>query len=210
MLIDLSILKRVNYYNLANIQTRNNETTNRSLMFEFNKKAESDLEAIRSDEVNQVFDQYFSDVYKFVLFRVGDTLLAEDISSETFLRLLETVQKRDVRKSKAKGWLFTTASHIIMDHLREKYKKPQVELEEHVASVEEGVVDQVAAILRDEHIRENLATLSMEQQEVLNLRFNLDYSIQETAELMGKNENAIKQLQYRAITTLKNKISVTK
>jgi len=179
-------------------------------MFEFNKKTGSDLEPLSSDEVNQVFDQYFSDVYKFVLFRVGDALLAEDIASETYLRLLEAVQKRGVQKNKVKGWLFTTASHIIVDHLREKYKKPQIELEEHVASTEESVADQVAALLRDEHLRENLMALSLEQQEVLNLRFNLDYSIGETAELMGKNENAVKQLQFRAITTLKNKLSVTK
>lgn len=179
-------------------------------MFEFNKKADTDLERLSSDEVNKVFDRYFSDVYKFVLFRIGDALLAEDVASETYLRLLEAVQKGSVRKLKVKGWLFTTASHIIVDHLREKYRKPQVELEEDVVSEGASVADQVATILRDETIRENLSRLSLDQQEVLNLRFNLDYSIQETAELMGKNENAIKQLQFRAITTLKNKLSVTK
>lgn len=200
---------RLLYLNQIDLFTTK-KSASRHVMFNLKKNGEERFEELQADEVNQVFDLYYADVFRYVKFRISDPSLAEDIASETYLRLLEAIQKRSIQKSKVKGWLFTTASHIIVDHLREKYKKPEVELQEHVSDNEASVTEQVDAILRNENIQQGLSTLSVEQQEVINLRFNLAYSIQETAEIMGKNDNAIKQLQYRAITTLKNKLMVIK
>jgi len=71
-----------------------------------------------------VYDQYFSEVYRYVFYRVGDQILAEDIASDVFVRLLEAVQAGNSPKTNLKGWLIGTASHAVTDHLRRKYRRP--------------------------------------------------------------------------------------
>ena len=80
--------------------------------------------------IGAVYDQYFSEVYRYVLYRIGDPTLAEDIASDVFVRLLEAAQGKRAPQTNLKGWLIGTASHVVMDHLRKKYRRPEEELSE--------------------------------------------------------------------------------
>ncbi len=76
------------------------------------------LRQFDSQAIGAVYDQYFSEVYRYVLYRIGDQTLAEDITSDAFIRLLETVQAGRAPHSNLKGWLIGTASHLVADHFR--------------------------------------------------------------------------------------------
>jgi RNA polymerase sigma-70 factor (ECF subfamily) len=154
-----------------------------------------------------VYDRYFPDVYRFVYYKVNDEQVAEDISSDVFVRLLEAVKKQRGPKDNLKGWLLSTASNAVADHFRQVYRKPTEELSERMP-------DEEAPTLREaidhreqvDTVHDAYAELTPDQQNVLALRFGDGYSLQETADLMQKKVNAVKALQFRALAALQRNI----
>jgi RNA polymerase sigma-70 factor (ECF subfamily) len=164
------------------------------------------LQSLDAQAIGAVYDQYFSEVYRYVLYRMGDQGLAEDIASDVFVRLLETVQNGQPPRTSIKGWLIGTASHIVTDHLRKKYRRPEEKLPESVKDSGTSVSSEVDQREQNRIFKEAYAQLTPEQQDVLALRFGQGYSLDETAIFMNKNVNAIKALQFRALATLQREI----
>jgi RNA polymerase sigma-70 factor, ECF subfamily len=164
------------------------------------------LDGLDSKAIGAVYDQYFSEVYKYVLYRVGDTTLAEDIASDVFIRLLEAVKNGRGPDTNLKGWLIGTASHVVMDHLRKKYRRPEDELPESLPDLEPGPASEVDQREQNSLVRGAYLKLTPEQQDVLALRFGQGYSLEETASRMDKNINAVKALQFRALAALQREI----
>jgi RNA polymerase sigma-70 factor (ECF subfamily) len=152
----------------------------------------------------QLYDRYVDTVFRFVYFRINDRALAEDFTSETFLRALRrigtiTYQGRDIG-----AWFITIARNIVLDHLKSARHRLELttadtlEGKEHAQSTETAVLD----ILQSERLMEAVAKLGDEQRECVMLRFVQGLSVSETAGVMGKNDGAIKALQHRAVRKL--------
>jgi RNA polymerase sigma-70 factor (ECF subfamily) len=168
--------------------------------------------------ITDAHQRYFPEIFRYARYRVGDELLAEDIASEAFTRLLEACQMgRGPRKS-LRGWLIGTASNLVNDHLRHRYNYPTESLmEQHdlhpgveplnSASADEGSPLQYTENSeRQQALRAALAKLTVDQQQVIALRFGAGYSLEETALMMDKKANAIKALQFRALAALRRTI----
>lgn len=153
-----------------------------------------------------LYDRYVDRVYRFVLYRVsGDNALAEDITSEVFVRALRkmktfTWQGRDVG-----AWFLTIARNLVLDH----FKSGKFRLEMPGADLGDGsredVVDpedQALSRVSQADLYRAIRRLGNEQQEVIYWRFLQSYSVAETAAAMDKTEGAIKALQYRAVKAL--------
>lgn len=166
----------------------------------------ANLQRLDEQSVGAVFDQYFSEIYRFVLYRVGDPALAEDFASDVFIRLLEAVKAARGPESNLKGWLIGTASHIVTDHFRKKYRHPEDEIPTSLRDVQPDIPAQIEHREQNTAVRDAMARLTAEQQHVLSLRFGQGYSLEETAHLMNKNANAIKALQFRALAALQREI----
>jgi len=164
------------------------------------------LRSLDSQTIGAIYDQYFSEVYRFVLCRIGDQTLAEDIASDVFIRLLEAVQNGRGPETNLKGWLIGTASHVVTDHLRRKYRRPEDELPESLPDLEPGPASEVDQREQNRLVRGAYSKLTNEQQTVLALRFGQGYSLEETAVYMDKNVNAVKALQFRALAALQREI----
>ena len=152
----------------------------------------------------QLYDRYVDTVFRFVYFRVNDRALAEDFTSETFLRALRrigtiTYQGRDIG-----AWFITIARNIVLDHLKSARHRLElttadtVEGKEHAQSTESAVLD----VLQSERLMAAVRQLGDEQRECVMLRFVHGLSVSETAQVMGKNDGAIKALQHRAVRKL--------
>jgi RNA polymerase sigma-70 factor (ECF subfamily) len=152
----------------------------------------------------EIHDQYYPEVYRYVRYRLDDEQLVEDITSEVFLRLLEVFSKKPGSIREIKPWLMGTASNLVFDHLRLKYRRGAEDLEDHEdlpdEHLTEDVVDQT---LRDGVLREVFKELTEDQQHVLSLRFSQGLSVDETARTVHKSVNAVKVLQFRAMATLR-------
>lgn len=180
--------------------------TGTNAMTTTNEQSAARLGGLDSQAIGAVYDQYFSEVYRFVLYRVGDQTLAEDIASDVFVRLLEAVNKGSGPSSNLKGWLIGTASHVITDHLRKKYRRPEQEIPDSLPDMSPGPASETDQRETNRLVRGAYDKLTAEQQEVLALRFGAGHSLEETASQMNKNVNAIKALQFRALAALQREI----
>lgn len=166
-------------------------------------EAMSQIRRLDPIALGALHDRHFPELFRYARYRLGDSAVAEDTVSETFVRLLEAAQAGRVPRSSLRGWLFGTLRHVVDDHFRAAYRRPQEDLG-HAKLVDDLVPDGLveAEELRQE-VRRALRRLTGEQQHVLALRFGGGYSLEETAALMGRNSNAIKALQFRALQTLR-------
>jgi len=165
------------------------------------------LQKLDSQVIGAVYDRYFTDVYRFVFYRLNDGQVAEDISSDVFVRLLEAVKKRRGPQTNLKGWLLATASHVVADYLRQIYRRPTDELSEDMPNGNASTLtDEIERREKVDSVQQAYALLTPEQQNVLALRFGDGYSLEETARVMEKNVNAVKALQFRALAALQRNI----
>jgi RNA polymerase sigma-70 factor (ECF subfamily) len=176
-------------------------------MYTYDETGEmDDLRELDAQAVGGVYDRYFPEVYRYVLYRIGDKTSSEDIASDVFMRLLEAAQDGRGPQANLKGWLIGTASHAVADHLRRKYRRPVEAISESLPDDGPGLQAEIDAREQNRTVQQAYAQLTSEQQNVLALRFGQGYSLQETASLLKKNVNAVKALQFRALTALQRQI----
>ncbi|HET8660488.1 MAG TPA: sigma-70 family RNA polymerase sigma factor [Micromonosporaceae bacterium] len=155
-----------------------------------------------------IYDRYLDTIFRFIYYRVGDRQLAEDLAADTFLRALRNIGSFTWQGRDPGAWLVTIARNRVADH----YKSGRYRLEISTGdlletdreargpegSPESAVVDHLTNVTLLNAVKQ----LNPEQQECIVLRFLQGFSVAETAQAMGKNEGAIKALQYRAVRTL--------
>ena len=154
----------------------------------------------------ELYDRYVDVVYRYVQYRVSSTALAEDLTSETFLRALRRITSYTWQGRDFGAWLVTIARNLIADHYKSGRYRMEVATSDLVEAgadrSEEGPEGEVLAGLTNAVVLDAVKQLNSEQQECIALRFLQGMSVAETAQIMGKNEGAIKALQYRAVKTL--------
>ena len=154
----------------------------------------------------ELYDRYVDLVYRYIYFRVGSVALAEDLTSETFLRALRRLPSYQWQGRDFGAWLVTIARNLVADHYKSGRYRLEVTTDDIVgaaaAATTDGPETEVLASLTNATLLEAVKRLGAEQQECIVLRFLQGLSVAETALAMGKNEGAIKALQYRAVRTL--------
>ncbi len=156
--------------------------------------------------IADLHDRYYPDVYRYVLYRLGDLETAEDIVSDVFVRLLEAARAGRGPHHSLRGWLLGTAHHLVMDHFRRFYAGRETRLGEDFPSAAEDPARAMESNEQRRAVQSAMTRLTQEQQHVLALRFGGGYSLEETAGLMGKKANAIKALQFRALAALRRSL----
>jgi len=158
------------------------------------------------DAFASLYDRYVERVYRFVLYRVhGDTALAEDITSEVFLRALRKIKGFTWQGRDVGAWFLTIGRNLVLDHFKSGRARLEVLGIENPVAVDDRVLDaEDAALSRvsTQDLYKAIQQLGTEQQEVIYWRFLQGYSVAEAAAAMGKTDGAIKALQYRAVKAL--------
>jgi RNA polymerase sigma-70 factor (ECF subfamily) len=151
----------------------------------------------------EIYERYFPAIYQFVRLRVEDRQVAEDISGEVFVTLIDAFGNRKGPRHSLRAWLFQVARNEIFAVYGKTRHFRTTTLDEWVSVTEDDMEVDFIRSLDAERARRALQMLAPEQQEVLLLRFGEGLSLQETADVMGKNVGAIKSLQFRAVDTLR-------
>jgi RNA polymerase sigma-70 factor (ECF subfamily) len=161
-------------------------------------------QAGEADAFGELYDRYVDLVFRYIYYRVGARALAEDLTSETFLRALRRISSFTWQGRDVGAWFVTIARNLIADH----YKSGRYRLEVATADMldadqaEDGPEAAVLDSITNATLLDAVKELNPEQQECIVLRFLQGMSVAETALAMGKNEGAIKALQYRAVRAL--------
>lgn len=151
-----------------------------------------------------LYDKYVDVVFRYVLFRVGDRELAEDVTSETFLRALRRISSVTYQGRDVGAWFVTIARNLVLDHVKSSRFRLEVTTAEVDDSgrVEAGPEQQVLAGAIRSALLECVRQLGDDQRECIVLRFLQGLSVAETAVVMARNEGAVKALQHRAVRRL--------
>ncbi|GAC1443168.1 MAG: sigma-70 family RNA polymerase sigma factor [Mycobacteriales bacterium] len=159
-----------------------------------------------SEAFGELYDRYVDLVYRYIYYRVGTAQLAEDLTSETFLRALRRISSFTWQGRDVGAWFVTIARNLIADHYKSGRYRLEMTTEDIVETgsklVQDGPENAVLEALQNKILLEAVKQLNAEQQECIVLRFLQGLSVAETAQAMGKNDGAIKALQYRAIRSL--------
>ena len=161
------------------------------------------------DAVARLFDRYYDAVYRYAYARLGNVADAEDAAAETFTAMVRSLPRFRWRGVPFEAWLFRIAMSKVVDVARHRARVrvvgPQPLVPE--ADPDPGVAPEHVAALRE--VRRELVAaiehLPRDQRDVVMLRFFAGRSIRETAEILQRSEGAIKQLQFRALATLRRR-----
>lgn len=157
-----------------------------------------------ADAFGMLYDHYHTSVYRFIYYRIGSVALAEDLMSETFFRALRSMGSFRWQGKDFGAWLMTIARNLTADHYKSGRTRLEFATEDMTAhdSPTEGPENAVLASLTNEKLLTALGELPTEQQECLIMRFLQGLSIAETAQVLGRSDGAVKQLQLRGVRNL--------
>ena len=156
---------------------------------------------------SKIYDQHIDKIYRFIFLKVSSQEIAQDLTSETFLRGWESF-KNGTKIENPQAFLYKIARNLVTDHYREKGKARVVSAE--YASIIDPREDiEEAAVLRSDinTIRLALANLKEDYQNVIIWHYLDDLPIQEVAKLLDRTEEATRVLLSRALTSLRKKLA---
>ncbi len=162
------------------------------------------IEAAQADPARfaELYENNFERVYAYIVRRVVDRPETEDLTAEVFHHALANLKKYEWRGIPFAAWLFRIAANLISDRWQKRKREQSIDEPEQIESIQGGTAE-LEEVERKATLFRLVDTLPAEQQRVIVLRFVEQKSIKEVARGMRKTEGAVKQLQFRALTTLR-------
>ena len=169
------------------------------------ERAKKDPEAF-----GELYEKNYSKIFSYILKRVADLDIAQDVCAETFLKVLKNIWKFRWRNIHFSAWLYRIANNEIANHYR-KNKKKKVPLEKipeptSAIDLEEELMEAQDKLKNHEDFlkaQEKISKLPVKYQEVIILRFFEKKQIKEISEILGKKEGTVKSLLHRGIDQLR-------
>lgn len=162
-------------------------------------RSQSDPEAFRA-----LYEKYFKRIFLFVLHRVGDKQAAADISSQVFLKALLNINRFKFRGLPFSAWLFRIALNECNDYFRKNHRHRIVTIEDHIV---ENLHEELTENSREDDLRKRLPQilqmLSVDELQLIELRFFEQRPFKEVADIIGITENNAKVKVYRALQKMR-------
>src|SRR5919109_4066380 len=160
------------------------------------------------EALEELYLLHFDRIYSYLHMSVGNRHDAEDLTTQTFVKMLESIGKFRWRSAPFSAWLFRIAHNLAMDHFRaNKRWQPEEEVPEPEPPEESAAEEEALESIGRRSMLELIEDLSREQQQVLTLKFVFNFSNGEAATILGKTEGAVKSLQHRALASLQKQIT---
>ena len=151
---------------------------------------------------------HFDRIYSYLHLSVGNRHDAEDLTTQTFLKMLESIKRFRWQSAPFSAWLFRIAHNLAMDHFRASRRwQPEEEVPEPHGEEEPSAEAEALQLIGRQSMLELIENLSQEQQQVLTLKFVFNFPNAEVATILDKTEGAVKSLQHRALASLQKRIS---
>jgi RNA polymerase sigma-70 factor (ECF subfamily) len=159
------------------------------------------------DALEDLYLLHFDRIYSYLHMSVGNRHDAEDLTTQVFLKMLESIGKFRWRSAPFSAWLFRIAHNLAMDHFRaNKRWQPEEEVPEPDPGERSAAEEEALESIGRQSMLEMIGKLSHEQQQVLTLKFVFNFSNAEAATILDKTEGAIKSLQHRALASLQRQL----
>src|SRR5881227_2243777 len=181
------------------------------------QKKESETKRVRAlvdraqkgdrDALEELYLIHFDRIYSYLHVSVGNRHDAEDLTTQTFLKMLEKIGTFTWQSAPFSAWLFRIAHNLAMDHFRARRRwQPEEEVPEQPGEEEPSAELTAMQTIGRESMLKLIDRLSPEQQQVLTLKFVFNLPNAEVAAILDKTEGAIKSLQHRALVSLQKQV----
>jgi RNA polymerase sigma-70 factor (ECF subfamily) len=160
------------------------------------------IEAAQRDprQFAELYEQNFERVYAYIVRRVCDRSEAQDLTSEVFHQALANLRHFEWRGVPFAAWLYRIASNAIVDHAKRLAREQTGSPTDHADETDLEEIEQRAQLFR--FVRD----LPPDQRRVVEMRFAEQRSIRDIAQELGRSEGAVKQLQFRGLQSLRDRI----
>lgn len=158
-------------------------------------------------QITTIYEKYYYDIYHFILYFSGNMNDAEDLTQEVFMRLLKSMEKFEGR-SNLKTWLFSIAKHVVIDYSRRRKiaRLFSVRWLDNGRSYEQSPENYLECKENEKALIKEILQLKQLYRMVIILRGIKDYSVKETAEILGCSESQVKVTFHRAIKKLQKQM----
>jgi RNA polymerase sigma-70 factor (ECF subfamily) len=159
------------------------------------------------DRFDRLFEAHAEPLFAFLLYRVGDRALAEDLVSETFERVLRARRRYDPRRGSEKTWIYTTALNLLRDHARREHAERRA-VERGgatMAHVPSGAAFERSFEERDA-VGAAVARLPRAERDAIALRYGADLTMPEVANVLGEKLTTVEARVYRALVKLREEL----
>lgn len=152
-----------------------------------------------------IYDAYAGKIFKYIYYRVRDKELAEDLTSQSFLKALQNLQTFDHQKGVFSAWIYRIARNTLFDHFRTN--RETVDLEDVFGLSAPGSIEHEAEVNENmQKVREHMKELTSEQRDIIIMRVWDGMSYREIAGIIGKTEANCQMIFSRAIAKLRSKM----
>lgn len=145
--------------------------------------------------------EYYPIIFRYFYYRTKTKEDAEDLTGEVFVRVVNAIKSQ---KGNFVAWLFRIAKNLLIDYYRKRAKLKETSLDQMAIEPLPGSYKYERDTLHPEDIKKMLNLLTDEQREVITLKFLEDYPNGEIAQIMNKSVGAVKALQFRALSALRD------
>src|SRR5712691_9155595 len=160
------------------------------------------------EALEELYLLHFDRIYSYLHMSVGNRHDAEDLTTQTFLKMLESITQFRCQAAPFSAWLFRIAHSLAMDDFRATRRwQPEEDVPEQPGEEEPSAEAQAMQSIGRQSMLELIEDLSVEQQQVLTLKFVFNFANADVATILGKTEGAVKSLQHRALASLQKHIS---
>lgn len=160
---------------------------------------------VTEQQKNQIYLDYSKKVAGYIYHKTGDSHLAEDLTSEVFLKVYEKLEKFDESKASLSTWIFTIARNRLTDYFRTRKVFSEVpETLEDTSSVEDSVLNAEAL----DELANALESLDERARRIIILRYYSGKSLKEISEEMDISYAYVKILHTKALASLKNILTI--
>jgi RNA polymerase sigma-70 factor, ECF subfamily len=162
------------------------------------------------EALEELYLLHFDRIYSYLHVSVGNRHDAEDLTTQTFLKMLESIKRFLWQSAPFSAWLFRIAHNLAMDHFRASRRwQPEEEVPEPPGETEPSAELAAFQSIGRQSLLEMIEGLSQEQKQVLTLKFVFNLPNGEVATILGKTEGAIKSLQHRALVSLQKQLATS-
>ena len=172
--------------------------------------AELVVMAQRGDQAafGSLYEQYAPLVYRFLRRRLdGDDEIVHDLTEDVFVKVYEKLDRYVERGLPFTAWLYRIAHNHLVDYLRALPRMSATTLDAVAEVPERAASAAFSRVLDRQSLEPALARLTPEQRQAVELRFMEGMSVAETADAMGRSDEAVKKLQARALANLRRHLA---
>jgi len=161
------------------------------------------VETLQTEVFTEIYNKYYSRIYKYILFRVGDHFLTEDLVSEVFEKVFLKYHTFTAEKGRFDAWLFTIANNTVINYFKKnKHKLQTANLEkiEGKFRLEDLIIEQELK----EFLLQAIMCLKERERNIIALKFGACLTNREIAQLLDLSESNVGTILYRSLKHLKD------